>query len=98
MQNDMSVPTIGLISGAYSSILWNNLEDLLTGEESTAHIHDVLKALQDCGRDKEAFAFVRVLYDITGLATPDDVEILAKNESTRKVYTNELIQDIENMI
>jgi len=72
MQNN----ELNLISGAYTNILWEALEDTLTNEDSPTHIYNVLKVLHDCGKEKEAFAFVRVLYDITGLALPDVVEEL----------------------
>ena len=94
MQNN----TIELISGAYTNALWETLEDVLTNEDSPTHIYTVLKALHDCGKDKEAFAFVRTLYDITGLALPDVVEKLDENDDTRSAYITELLTDIENII
>lgn len=75
--------TLELISGAYTNTLWEALEDVLTNEDSPAHIYDVLKALRDCGKDKTAFAFVRTLYDITGFALPDVVEELDESDETR---------------
>jgi hypothetical protein len=92
MQND----TLELISGAHSGELWERLEDVLTNEDSPAHIYDALKALHDCNKDKEAFAFIRVLYDVAGLVLPDVVEDL--DDEARSAYVAELLTDIENII
>jgi len=94
MQNN----NIDLISGAYTNRLWESLEDVLTDEDSPAHIYEVLKALNDCGKDKETVMFVRVLYDITGLVLPDVVEELDKNNDARSAYITEMLTDIENII
>ena len=94
MQNN----ALELISGAYSNALWESLEDVLTKEESPAHIHDVLTALHDCNRDKSAFVFVRILYDIAGLILPDVVEKLDESDDTRRAYIAGLLVDIENII
>jgi hypothetical protein len=94
MQNN----TVELISGAYSGDLWESLEEVLTDENSPAHIHDTLKALHDCGKDKEAFAFVRVLYDIAGLTLPEVVDALGDDGESRNAYIAELLTDIENII
>jgi hypothetical protein len=61
--------TLKLISGAYTSVLWETLEDVFLDEDSPTHIYDVLKALHDWDMDKEAFEFVRILYDFAGLMT-----------------------------
>lgn len=34
--------TLELISGAYTGVLWETLEDVLTNEDSPAHIYDVV--------------------------------------------------------
>ena len=94
MPND----TLDLISGAYTNALWESLEDVLTGEDSPTYIYDTLKALHDGGKDKEAFGFVRVLYDVAGIALPDVVEDLDGNDETRSAYIAELLVDIENII
>ena len=87
-----------LISGAYTNTLWETLEEILTNEDSPAHIYDVLKTLHDNGKDKTAFAFVRTLYDITGLTMPDVVAELDESDDTRSAYIAELLTDIENII
>ncbi|GHT84008.1 hypothetical protein FACS189415_6500 [Bacteroidia bacterium] len=92
MQND----TLELISGAYSGELWERLEDVLTNEDSPAHIHDALKALHDCRKDTEAFALIHVLYDVAGLVLPDVVDDL--DEESQSAYVAELLTDIENII
>jgi len=94
MQNN----TLDLISGAYTNFLWESLEDVLAQADSPAHIYNVLKALHDCGKDKETFMFVRALYDIAGIAFPDVVEELDGNGNTRSAYITELLTDVENII
>jgi len=94
MQNN----TIKLISGAYTSVLWETLENTLTNEDSLAHIHEVLKTLHDCGKIKVAFAFVQILYDIAGLALPDVVAVMDKDDDIRSAYITELLTDVENII
>jgi hypothetical protein len=90
--------TLELISGASTSALWETLEDILTSEDSPAHIHYVLRTLHDCGNDKAAFSLVRILYDISGITLPDVVEELDKNDDTRSAYAMELLADIESII
>ena len=94
MQND----TLELISGAYTNTLWETLEEVLTNEDSPAHIYDILKTLHVIGKDKTAFMFVRTLYDFTGLSLPDVVEELDESDDTRSAYIAELLTDIENII
>jgi hypothetical protein len=94
MQNN----TLELITGAYTGSLWESLEGIFADENSPEHIHDVLKSLHDCGKSKESFALVRVLYDIAGLSMPNAVESLDSNDEFRSVYISELLTDIENII
>ncbi len=82
--------TLELISGAYTTVLWETLEDVLTNEDSPAHIYDVLKAPHESGKGREAFAFVCTLYDVAGIAMPDVVEDLNNNEEVRSTYIAEL--------
>lgn len=93
MQNNV----LELISGSYTNVLWENLEEVLTNENSLSYIHDVLETLYDCGKDQEAFAFVRILYDIAGLSIPDVVETLSESDDIRSSYIAELLVDIENI-
>ena len=87
-----------LISGGYSNVLWDSLEDVLTNENSPGNVHYVLKALSENNMDAEAFALVRVLYDISGIAFPVIVENMNKSDETRKAYIEELVTDIENIL
>ena len=67
MQND----TLHLISGAYTSALWESLEEVLTDEDSPEYIYRVLKALHDHeDSGKMALSLVRILYDIAGIDIP----------------------------
>jgi len=94
----MQSNTLNLISGAYTNILWESLEDVFTNEDSPSHIHHVLTALHNCGNDKAAFALIRILYDVTGLELPDVVEKLDGNDEIRSVYISDLLVDIENIV
>lgn len=94
----MKSNTLELISGAYTGVLWDTIEDVLTNENSPAHVHDVLKVLHGRSEDKAAFAFVRILYDVAGIVLPDVVEALDRNDETRSAYIAELLGDIENII
>ena len=63
MQNN----SIELISGAYTNVLWETLEDVLTNEDSPAHIYNVLKTLHDCGKEREAFIMNATDEDIAAI-------------------------------
>ena len=96
--NNAILPTVELISGAYSSRLWDNLCDICAIEESTAHIYTALEALHETGRNQEAFSLIRALYDLAGLDLPDDVAVLDRSDETCKAYIAELLLDIEDII
>jgi hypothetical protein len=78
--------TLELISVAYTGVLWDHLENVLTDEDSSTHIYEVPKSLHDCGKDKAAFLLVRTLYDITGIDLPGVVEAMDKSDDTRNSY------------
>jgi len=90
-------PSIELISGAYSSILWNEVEGLCN-EQTPEFIYNALNALYDCGKYDEAYQLVQVIYDMVGLEIPDDVIRACEIPETRKSYIAELIMDINDML
>ena len=95
MQND----TLNLISGAYTSVLWERLEEILTDEDSPEYIYDVLKTLHDFeGSNKKAFVFIRILYDIAGIDMPSVIDTLSRNDDTCTAYIKHLLEDIENIL
>ena len=95
MQND----TLHLISGTYTSVLWERLEEILTGEDSPECIFRVLKALHDYeDSDKVAFVFVKTLYDFAGIEMPSVAKDLSKSDDSREAYITQLLEDIENIL
>lgn len=94
MQNS----SLELVSGAYTSDLWESLEDVLVHEDNPSHVYGVLKTLHDSGNDKAAFSFVRILYDVAGLTLPDAVENISDSDETISAYITELLTDIENIV
>jgi hypothetical protein len=46
----------------------------------------------------EAFAFVRILYDVSGCALPDAVLEMDKSDGMRCEYIKELLTDVENIL
>ena len=73
MNNSMLKPTVKLLSGAYSSSLWDNLCDVLENENSPSQIYEALEGLHSAKKDKEAFSLVQVLHDLVGLDLPDEI-------------------------
>lgn len=96
-KNDIVTPSIELISGAYSSMLWNEVEGLCD-ESTPEYIYNVLNALYDCGKYDEAYQFVQVIYDMVGLELPADVVKVCEIPEARKAYLAELIMDIQDMM
>jgi hypothetical protein len=54
--------SIELISGVYSSILWEGIESVFYDDESLINIHDALETLYDNKNSKEAFGLVCALF------------------------------------
>lgn len=91
-------PSLELISGAYSSVLWGEIEDWVEDENSPRFIYNALNILHSCGKDQEAYELVKALYDMVGLELPADVDEICKNPDDRAKYITELLMDIEDMI
>ncbi len=90
--------SIGLISGAYSSELWDNICDWCEDIESPESIYEVIKTLYECKQSKAAFRLVKVLYDMLGIKMPNDIMEICKNDNNYSLYIAELLSDIEDMI
>ena len=96
--NEKAAPTLELISGAYSSVFWSEIEDWFEGEDNPRYIYNALNALYECGKNQEAYELIRVLYDMVGLTYPIDAEEICKDPDNCKRYIAELLMDIEDMI
>ena len=95
----MQKDTLNLISGAYTSALWERLEEVLTDEESPEYVYAVLKALHEyADSDKVAFVFVQTLYDFAGIEIPSVAKDLSKSDDSREAYITQLLEDIENIL
>lgn len=90
--------SVELISGAYSSRLWDGLCDICEIEESPSRIYGALEALHNVKRDEEAFSLIQALHDLAGLDLPDTVAAMNSSDTTRTSYITELLLDIEDMI
>ena len=89
---------VKLISGAYSSWLWDNIYDWCENAESPENIYEVIKTLHECNKSKAAFSLVKVLYDMLGSDMSNDIMEICENDNNCSLYIAELLSDIENMI
>ena len=96
-ENKTTTPSVELISGAYSSWLWNEVESTCD-EQAPEMIHNVLNTLYECGKIDDAYQFVSFIHDMLNLELPDEVVKVCENPEGRKSYIVELLMDIADMI
>ena len=90
---------INLISGAMTTPL---LETIWTfsgyDTEAMERISAIFTHLYHEGREAEMMAILRILYDLSGLKFPEDVELLTTHLEARQYFLLSFLLDMEDYI
>lgn len=89
---------IKLISGGYSSDLWDALIDCCESESSPYAFYDALYCLHKNKDYEPAFNLLLALYDITGTAIPTAIKEISRNSDMQGKYLDNLLSDIESIL
>jgi hypothetical protein len=88
---------INLISGAMTAPL---IETIWTfsgyDTEAMERVSAIFTNLYHGGREAEMMAVLRILYDLSGLQFPEDVELLATHPEARQYFLISFLLDMED--
>jgi len=88
---------INLISGAMTAPL---IETIWTfsgyDTEAMERVSAIFTNLYHEGREAEMMAVLRILYDLSGLQFPEDVELLATHPEARQYFLISFLLDMED--
>ena len=88
---------INLISGAMTAPLIETIW-IFSGYDTEAmeRISAIFTHLYHEGREAEMMAILRILYDLSGLKFPEDVEFLAEHQGARQYFLFSFLMDMED--
>ena len=89
---------INMISGAYTSPLWDELRYYAGSLDTLRKIQTAIIALQECGKSTEAFGLIIALHDITDLDVPEAVAGLEPFPDGIKMFVDEFIADTKDIM
>ncbi|MEZ4358048.1 MAG: hypothetical protein R2876_05400 [Eubacteriales bacterium] len=89
---------IKLISGGYSSDLWDALIDCCESESSPYAFFDALYCLHKSKDDEPALNLLLALYDIAGTVVPPAIKEIYRNSDMQGKYLDNLLSDIESIL
>ena len=100
-QND-TMPTaanlINMISGIYTSLLWDELRGYVDSLKSLRQLSTAINALQESGKSAEAFAMICALHDIAGVEIPEVITSLEPYPDAVRLFVGEFIADTDDLI
>ena len=89
---------INMISGAYTSPLWDELRYYADSLDTFRRIQTAIIALQECGKSTEAFGLIIALHDLTDLDVPEAVAGLEPFPDGIKMFVDEFIADTNDIM
>ena len=89
---------INMISGAYTSPLWDELRYYASSLDTLRRIQAAIIALQECGKSAEAFGLIIALHDLTDLDVPEAVAGLEPFPDGIKMFVDEFIADTNDIM
>ena len=89
---------INMISGAYTSPLWDELRYYASSLDTLRRIQTAIIALQECGKSTEAFGLIISLHDLTDLDVPEAVAGLEPFPDGIKMFVDEFIADTKDLM
>ena len=88
---------INLISGAMTALLVEAIWTFTDNDaEAMERISATLNHLYHNDHEVEMIAVLRILYDVSGLQFPEDVELLAEHPEARQYFLFSFLQDMED--
>ena len=66
--------------------------------DTTDRVYTLLTGLYQEGRETEMLEVLHVLYDVLGLAFPDDVELLAGHPEARSYFLFSFLLDYDDVL
>ena len=101
-KKDKAMPSIAdlinMISGAYTSPLWDELRYYASSLDTLRRIQTTIIALQECGKSTEAFGLIIALHDLTDLDVPEAVAGLEPFPDGIKMFVDEFIADTKDLM
>ena len=89
---------INMISGAYTSPLWDELRYYASSLDTLRKIQTAIIVLQECGKSTEAFGLIIALHDLTDLDVPEAVAGLEPFPDGIKMFVDEFIADTKDIM
>ena len=89
---------INMISGIYTSPLWDELRYYAGSLDTLRKIQKSIAALQECGKSTEAFGLVIALHDLTDLDVPEAITGLEPFPDGIKMFMDEFISDTNDLM
>ena len=95
----ISEDKINLISGAMTAPLFETLFTF-SGNDAGAmnRISDFFTSLYNEGRETDILAVLRILYDVSGLQFPENVELLADHPEARRYFLFSFLLDMDDVL
>ncbi len=93
-----AVNLINMISGIYTSPLWEELHGYVDSLESLRSLSNAIKALQESGKSSEAFAMICALHDVVAIEVPEAVASLESYPDAVRLFVDEFIADTDDLI
>ena len=99
-QNTMptAADLINIISGIYTSPLWEELRGYVDSLKTLRKLSTAIKALQESGKSAEAFAMICALHDIANIEVPKAITSLEPYPDAMRLFVGEFIADTDDLI
>ena len=93
-----AVELMSNVSGAYSAPFWDGLLEVTQSLDAIRQIKAALEALNDCGRNTEAYHLILALYELAAIEVPTAISELAPYPEGIALFMNEFLLDIEDLM
>ena len=99
-QNTMptAADLINIISGIYTSPLWEELRGYVDSLKTLRKLSTAIKALQESGKSAEAFAMICALHDVVAIEVPEVITSLEPYPDAVKLFVDEFVADTDDLI
>ena len=99
-QNTMpsAADLINMISGIYTSPLWEELRGYVDSLNSLRSLSAAIKTLHESGKSNEAFAMICALHDVVGIEVPEVIACLDLFPDAVWLFVGEFIADTDDLI
>ena len=89
---------INMISGIYTSPLWDELRGYVDSLKSLRSLSNAIKALQESGKSTEAFAMICALHDVVAIEVAEAITSLEPYPDAVKLFVDEFVADTDDLI